>query len=328
MAQYKLSIHGRAHAKLNGDAPVCQSCHGPAHQVLASSDAKSPVSKANLPDTCGKCHSNPALAAKYMFAVALPVEAYKQSVHGRAVLQGNLNAASCNDCHGVHDILPASDPHSKIWKQNVASTCGQCHKQIFDVYRQSIHGHAVAAGLMDAATCTDCHGEHRILAPGNPESPVAMANVSQATCSRCHANTRLMARFNVPASRVPTYEDSYHGLASNAGQQTVANCASCHGVHDIFPSSDPRSTVNKANLGKTCGKCHPDAGQRFAIGSVHTLPNTTPVGRVFNFVKAFYLLAIPVILGSMLLHNLLDWWRKARRSWRNIAPGTGSHVLR
>ena len=132
-----------------------------------------------------------------------------------------------------------------------------------------------------------------------------------------------MARFNVPASRVPTYEDSYHGLASSSGQQTVANCASCHGVHNIFPSSDPRSTVNKANLGKTCGKCHPDAGQRFTIGSVHTLPTTTAGGRALDFVKAFYLLAIPVILGFMVVHNLLDWWRKAQRILAQYRVGHG-----
>jgi formate dehydrogenase gamma subunit len=323
VTQYNASVHGRAHAKMNGDAPTCQKCHRSAHEVVASTDAKSPVNKANLPDTCGQCHSNPALAAKYLFNVALPVEAYKQSVHGRAIQNGNLNAASCNDCHGVHDIEPASNPHSKIWKQNVASTCAQCHKDVFDTYRQSIHGQAVAAGVLDAATCTDCHGEHRILAPGDPESPVHLANVSQATCSRCHANTVLMSRFNVPASRVPTYEDSYHGLASRSGQQTVANCASCHGVHNIFASSDPRSTVNKANLGKTCGKCHPDAGQRFTIASVHTLPTTTAGGRVLGFVKAFYLLAIPIILLSMLLHNLLDWWRKARRILEHYRAGHG-----
>jgi len=276
VSQYNASIHGRAHAKMNGDAPTCQSCHGPAHQVVAAADAKSPVNKANLPNTCGHCHSDPALAAKYLFAVVKPVEAYESSAHGRAIRQGNLNAASCNDCHGVHDILPLSDPHSKIWKQNVASTCGQCHKSVYDVYRASIHGQAVAAGALEAATCTDCHGEHRILAPANPQSPVY--------------------------------------LASRAGQQTVANCASCHGVHNIFPSSDARSTVNKANLANTCGKCHPDAGQRFTISSVHTLPASTAGGRVLGFVKAFYLLAIPIILGFMVLHNLLDWWRKARRA--------------
>jgi formate dehydrogenase gamma subunit len=323
VSQYNASVHGRARAKMNGDAPTCQSCHGPAHQVVVASDAKSPVSKANLPGTCGQCHSNPALAAKYMFAVAKPVEAYASSAHGRAIQRGNLNAASCNDCHGVHNILPASDPNSKIWKQNVASTCAQCHKDVFDTYRQSIHGQAVAAGVMDAATCTDCHGEHRILAPGNPESTVSLANVSQVTCSRCHANTQLMGRFNVPASRVPTYEDSYHGLASSSGRLTVANCASCHGVHNIFASSDARSTVNKANLAKTCGKCHPDAGQRFTIGAVHTLPTTTAGGRALDFVKAFYLLAIPVILLSMLLHNSLDWWRKARLMLAHYRSGHG-----
>jgi formate dehydrogenase gamma subunit len=323
VSQYNNSVHGRAHAKLNGDAATCQSCHGVAHEVVASTDAKSPVSKVNLPDTCGKCHSNPALVSKYMFAVTLPVEAYKQSAHGRAILAGNLNAASCNDCHGVHDILPASDPKSRIWKQNVAATCAQCHKNIFDVYKESIHGKAVAAGVMDAPSCIDCHGEHRIVGPGDADSPVSLANVSQATCSRCHADIQLMGRFNLAGSRVSTYQDSYHGMASSAGQQTVANCASCHGVHNIFPSSDPRSTVNKANLSKTCGKCHPDAGQRFAIGPVHTLPPSSAGGRALNFIKSFYLLAIPLILGLMILHNLLDWWKKARRILEQNRAGHG-----
>ncbi len=171
VSQYNKSVHGRAHAKMNGDAATCQSCHGTAHEVVASTDPKSPVSKVNLPDTCGKCHSNPALAAKYMFAVALPVEAYKQSVHGRAILAGNLKAASCNDCHGVHDILPASDPHSRIWKQNVASTCAQCHKDVFDVYKESIHGKAVAAGVMDAPPAPTATASIGFSAPGTPIRP-------------------------------------------------------------------------------------------------------------------------------------------------------------
>jgi formate dehydrogenase gamma subunit len=323
VSQYKKSIHGRQHALGNQDVPICQNCHGPAHQALASDNPRSPVSKANLPDTCGTCHSNPRIVAKYYFAVAFPVAAYKAGIHGRAIEQGKTDAASCYDCHGVHDILAADDPHSTIWKQNVASTCGKCHKDVYDVYRGSIHGQAMAAGVLQAATCTDCHGEHRILAPGNPQSPVYAANVSQATCSHCHGNTELMARFNMPLNRVPTYEDSYHGLAAREGRETVANCASCHGVHNIYPSSDPRSTVNRTNLGKTCGKCHPDAGQRFAIGHVHTLPPATAGGRVLDFVKDFYLVLIPTVLGLMLFHNLLDWWRKAKRSLAQYRSGRG-----
>jgi hypothetical protein len=183
--QYKASIHGMARDHGNADVPTCQSCHGATHTVLAASDPRSPVNKRNLPDTCGSCHSNAALAAKYMFTEVRPVEAYRQSVHGRAIQQGNMNAASCGDCHGTHDILPVSDPHSKIWKQNVASTCGTCHKGVYDTYTQSIHGQAVAKGVLQAATCTDCHSEHRILAPGDSASPVYMANVSQEACSRC-----------------------------------------------------------------------------------------------------------------------------------------------
>ena len=311
VSQYKGSIHGRARASGNADVPTCQSCHGSTHAVVAGTDAKSPVNKLHLPDTCGSCHSNPKLAAKYMFAEVRPVQAYEASVHGRAIHNGNLNAASCSDCHGAHAILPISDPRSKIWKQNVASTCGQCHSGVYTTYAQSIHGVALSKGVLQAATCTDCHDEHRILAPGDPGSPVYMANVSQEACSRCHGDTQLMAGFNVPSDRVPTYEDSYHGLAGHEGRQTVANCASCHGVHNIFASTDPRSTVNHANLSKTCGQCHADAGRRFAIGPVHAMSSGTPGGKLLGFVKLFYQVVIPVTLGLMLLHNAIDWRRKA-----------------
>ncbi|HEX4006549.1 MAG TPA: cytochrome b/b6 domain-containing protein [Acidobacteriaceae bacterium] len=327
LQQYKASVHGRAHDHGNEDVPTCQSCHGSAHVALAASNPHSPVNKRNLPDTCGSCHSNSTLAAKYMFAEVRPVEAYRQSVHGRAIEAGKLNAASCGDCHGTHDILPVSDPRSKIWKQNVASTCGKCHGDVYNAYAASIHGQAVAKGVLQAATCTDCHSEHRILAPGDSASPVYMANVSQEACSRCHADAQLMAGFAMPQDRVPTYEDSYHGLAAHEGRQTVANCASCHGVHNIYPSSDPRSTVNKANLSRTCGQCHADAGQRFAIGPVHGMPAQTPGGRVLAFVKLFYFIVIPVTLVLMLLHNLIDWRRKARASYQHYRKVGGQPRL-
>jgi len=321
--EFAAGVHGRAQAQGNTEVPRCQDCHGPTHKVLPGSDPRSPVQKANLPDTCGHCHSNPALAAKYQFAVALPVEAYKSSYHARAIRGGNLKAAACNDCHGVHKILPASDPSSPIWKPNVANTCGKCHEEIFGQYKESVHGRAVAAGVMEVPTCTGCHGEHAILAPLDPNSPVFVSNISRDTCARCHENQPLMARFNVRGARVPSFEDSYHGLAAQAGSKSVANCASCHGVHNILPSSDPRSTVAKANLAATCGKCHPDAGKRFAIGPVHTIPPTTAGGRILALVRWFYLLAIPLILGAMLLHNALDWWAKARRllAQDRAAPG-------
>jgi len=311
--EFAVSIHGQAQGRGNGDAPSCKDCHGPTHKAVTASDPNSSVSKAKLPETCGRCHSNPALAAKYMFTVAKPVEAYESSVHGRAIRSGKTNAAACNDCHGVHNILPARDSRSPISKFRVASTCANCHSQVFDQYKGSIHGQAVAAGVDAAPTCTDCHGEHAILAPTDPQSPVYVTNVSQMTCSRCHEDQRLNARFALPAGRVSSYENSYHGLAAKAGSQTVANCASCHGVHNILPSSDPGSTIAKANLPQTCGKCHPDAGKKFALGPVHVLPASATENRWLYYVRLFYLFTIPAIVGFMLLHNLLDWLRKLRR---------------
>ncbi len=322
--QFAASVHGRERRRGNGDAPKCNDCHGAAHKTLAASDASSTISKTRLPETCGRCHSNPEFAHKYIFVIAKPVEAYQASVHGKAVREGKMNAASCNDCHGVHDILPARDQRSAIAKARVASTCAKCHEPVFNVYKESIHGRAVAAGVRGSPTCTDCHGEHQILGPGDPGSPVAASNVSRVTCSHCHADTRLTARLDLPAGRVASYESSFHGLAAKSGSKTVANCASCHGVHNILPSSDPRSTIAKANLPKTCGQCHPDAGTKFAIGSIHVVPTSGEGNQVLYYVRLFYLFTIPTVLGFMFLHNLLDWWRKARRK---LADYRSSHLV-
>ncbi|MBI4862896.1 MAG: cytochrome b/b6 domain-containing protein [Candidatus Riflebacteria bacterium] len=216
----------------------------------------------------------------------------------------------CTDCHGTHGILPSSDPRSKVSKTQVATTCGLCHDKVLAQYRESIHGTAVARGVSGSPTCVDCHGEHTILGPRDPNSPVYGSNVSLMTCSRCHEDQRLNKRLGLPAGRLASYQSSYHGLAARSGSRTVANCASCHGVHNIFPSTDARSTVAKANLSKTCGHCHPHAGPALAASSIHVLPNTTGESRWIYYVRLFYMLVIPATLAFMLFHNFLDWFRK------------------
>ncbi|HTN73094.1 MAG TPA: cytochrome b/b6 domain-containing protein, partial [Methylomirabilota bacterium] len=190
-------------------------------------------------------------------------------------------------------------------------TCGKCHANVLATYTQSIHGEAAARGVRDAPVCTDCHGEHRILARNEPSSPVFAANVAGETCGRCHGSTRLSEKYGLPLDKVPAFEDSFHGLALRTGQITAANCASCHGVHDIRPSSDPRSHVNKANLPKTCGQCHPGAGTRFALGLVHVSASSGSSPVVY-WIRLIYLWVIFVTIGLMALHNLIDILRKAR----------------
>jgi cytochrome b subunit of formate dehydrogenase len=244
------------------------------------------------------------------------VEAYRLSVHGRALERGSKDAPSCSDCHASHAILPARDLGSKINHWNVPATCGTCHRAVHAAYGESVHGQAVARSVSGAPVCTDCHGEHTILAPSEPGSLVNPARVSSVTCGRCHGDERLAARYNLPKDKVPAFEDSFHGLALRSGSQTVANCASCHGVHNILPSSDPRSTVHPSKLPATCGSCHPGAGARFAIGPVHVRSATATEHAVVRWIRIFYWLLIPATLGFMSVHNALDFLAKLLRPRR------------
>jgi formate dehydrogenase gamma subunit len=307
------SIHGQAAKRGDPDAPKCESCHGSIHEVKGASEPDSRVARKNLAETCAKCHSDAGFLSRHKIPVAHPVDSYKQSVHARAVALGK-EAAACSSCHGSHNIFPATDARSMVNHWKVPETCGQCHKEIARQFNESVHGEAVKAGVRDAPVCVDCHGEHLIMDPSNPASPLNAANISAETCGRCHGDPRLALRYNLPADRLPSYAGSYHGLALEGGKLTAANCASCHGVHDILPSSDPRSTVNTANLPKTCGQCHKGVGEaKFTIGPVHVQTNSGPNHPVVKWIRWTYWVLIPFTLGFMLLHNLLDLLTKLIR---------------
>jgi len=115
----------------------------------------------------------------------------------------------------------------------------------------------------------------------------------------------------LPSDRFKTFQDSYHGLALRAGSVEVANCASCHGYHDIKPSSDPTSRINKANLAVTCGKCHPGANENFAKGTIHVIVAREGEA-VLYWIKMFYISLIVITIGGMFIHNLFDFVKKAK----------------
>jgi cytochrome b subunit of formate dehydrogenase len=283
----------------------CSACHEQGQKLAKSAHAGLPC------DTCHESHEkypHPAGIPKPVCATCHQDEAsdYALGAHGQARKNGNEGAPDCTVCHGsAHELL---SPISQAFRTAVPDLCGMCHSEIAEQYRASVHGQVLARGVTQAPLCTDCHGAHRILKHTNESSPVNGAHIRD-TCGSCHGNVRLTRKFGLPSDRLVSFDSSYHGLAAKAGSQTVANCASCHGVHDILPSSDPKSTINPRNLAKTCGQCHPGAGTRFAIGQVHlTEGNGEPAA--LRWVREFYWLVIPVTIGLMLLHNGGDWVRK------------------
>ncbi len=306
---YAKSPHGVLLSTGSKDVTGCADCHGQ-HDIRKIDDPLSHVSKANQPKTCGKCHTNPNLVKNHLISVANPSDAYLKSGHAHAIATGNKDAAACTSCHGSHNLLPSDDPASTVYRKNVSKTCGKCHpKQLAD-YEKSIHGRAMAGGIKDAPTCADCHGEHDIEGPKVRESQVNARQQAVDTCTRCHDNERIMSRYGVVTGRQASYMDSFHGLASAGGSEVVATCASCHENHLILAMTDPQSSVNEANLPKTCGKCHKDASINFAQGKVHIMP-TDPGQKALGIVRLLYILLITLVIGGMVFHNTLSMARKA-----------------
>ncbi len=302
MAVFKNSAHGTA-APSNPNAPSCASCHGN-HHILPDSNPLSSVSPMNLPKTCSNCHSRLAIKTDPDIRIADSYDRYMRGIHAQGLAKGIGSAASCNDCHGMHDLRKASDPKSLVNKMNIPTTCAKCHNDIYIQYSRGIHGKALAAGILDAPNCTDCHGEHEILEINDPHSPVNNANIADYVCSKCHNDPRITEKYGLAKGQFSSYQDSYHGLAVKGGSVKAANCASCHQAHEILPASNPASSINKDNLTATCQKCHPRATLAFATSYTHATAQAE-FNKLDTTVRVIYIVAIVLIIGGMLAHNTI-----------------------
>jgi cytochrome b subunit of formate dehydrogenase len=311
--------HGRLEVGDDPDLPECWDCHG-THEILPSSDRQAHTHPINLPSTCRSCHTDVDLVKKHDILRGKPIELYQSSVHGKASKKGLYVAATCNDCHSAdsvdgektaHRILSPADPESTIFHFNIPKTCSECHDSVALDYMEGIHGQLVERGEVDAPVCTHCHGEHGIISPSDPRSPVSAGRVAEATCAPCHESETLNEKYGIPAGRLRSYIDSYHGLKSKAGDVRVANCASCHGAHRILPHTDPTSSIYADNLRETCGECHPGISVELASVAIHETATGIKTGFP-RLVTIFYLWMISITIGLMLVHNFADSFRYLR----------------
>jgi predicted CXXCH cytochrome family protein len=244
------------------------------------------------PATCLGCHSNKISAAAFAASVhgknactSCHVEIIDLGQHMRGVVK--VGKVHCERCHKkenaehylsvhINKGVMCADCHTDIhthryWKGDkriVVAKCVQCHDQQ-SVYRNSIHGKAVAAGNQDSAACNDCHNLHEIKALGDPKSH-QNREFHTKVCMKCHADEKLMKRNNVVTVAVKSYLESYHGKNYRLGfPEKVAGCADCHTAHEVLPPKDPKSSVNPANLVKTCRQCHTRAMPLFARFYAH-----------------------------------------------------------
>ncbi|MBI5486865.1 MAG: cytochrome c3 family protein [Deltaproteobacteria bacterium] len=291
---YRASVHGRA-------GVGCVGCHegytaGP-HGRIAAQDRRDYSIRSYT--RCRGCH----------------VQQYtgvQDSMHAQALSWGNRNAPICVDCHSAHDVSPPDEPRSAI-----SITCGRCHSTIVAQYRESVHGAALLEDSNpDVPTCSDCHGVHGIHDPRTAEFRLKSPQI----CARCHADPARMGKYGITADVYDTYVADFHGTTvelfarqSPDAPSNKAVCYDCHGVHDIRKVDDPQSHVIKANLIKTCQRCHPGADPSFIgawVGHYRPSPSRNPIT---YYVQLFYRVAIPGILGLMLVLVALDAQKRIRR---------------
>jgi cytochrome b subunit of formate dehydrogenase len=246
---YRKSTHGQLAAKGSPDAPACRDCHG-THGTPGHLQSEAPTYAHNVPALCGRCHrAGQKAALRYRGPEKQVVESYVESIHGKGLLESGLTVtATCVDCHTTHGELPHADPASSVNPANVAKTCAQCHRGIYELYAGSVHSATVSKSKEKLPTCSDCHSAHTISRTDREN----FKRTIMEQCGKCHQDL------------AKTYFETYHGKVSKLGYTKTAKCYDCHGAHDILPNWNPRSHLSRQNIVKTCGQCHPGSNRRFA----------------------------------------------------------------
>jgi nitrate/TMAO reductase-like tetraheme cytochrome c subunit len=297
------SIH-EVNAVTRGDAPTCVTCHG-SHQVLATTDPRSPTYKLNVAGLCGRCHADQKIIGTYFGApqdeqARIAAIAYPKSVHGLALTRdGLVVSASCPDCHRAHKILPAKSPESSVNRANIPATCGKCHAGVVAVFDSSAHGDDYTGTLSHVASgkrpvCIDCHSAHEIVRANQPAWLVGTV----AKCGNCHKQ------------QYESYLDTYHGQVTQLGFGLAAKCSDCHTAHDMRPASDPRSSVFVTNLVHTCQQCHPDANANFTKFYPHPEPTERTKYPALYWPYLFMTILLVSVMAFFLLHTVLWFGRE------------------
>lgn len=144
--------------------------------------------------------------------------------------------------------------------------CISCHKEQEDkpskLFPVDVH-------YKKGISCADCHGGDRTAedqdAAMNPEKGFigvpSVANIPQM-CGKCHGDKSVMKRYGsqMQTALVKEYLNSAHGQKLKNGDTKIAQCVTCHSVHNIASKKDLSSPVYPTNVPKLCAKCHADAG--------------------------------------------------------------------
>ena len=238
--------------------PACIDCHQP-HRVR-----KVFYTQGMADADCLKCHQDAALRAKDGRSMLVDEKEHQASRHTKV---------SCSQCHSgvnVSHRRPCETITTKV-------DCGACHTEIAQQYVRSRHGKLLIDGDPNAPSCKECHGTHGTLGRLQGSSATFPTNIPQL-CGRCHREGEKAAvRYQGPQHQiVESYTESIHGKGLlKSGLTVTATCTGCHTAHDVRPRTDPASSVNRANVPDTCGRCHHGIQEQFQESVHHEMAGKT-----------------------------------------------------
>lgn len=220
-------------------------------------------------DECITCHK------ELDDELLVPAKNFTSDVHYKKNI-------TCADCHGgdaKSDDMEIAMSKEKgfigVPERNVRyMVCVKCHADEnkmksygsdipvnqYKNYQASVHFQPSFDNKGPIADCITCHSVHNIKNVKDPSSPVYPTKVV-ALCSSCHSSANFMKNYDpaMPVDQEVKYKTSVHGKLNSRGDPNAAECASCHGSHDIFAVNDPRAHVYASNIPQRCAKCHSDS---------------------------------------------------------------------
>ena len=312
------SRHAEMLQRSEPPAPYCWNCHG-THEILPQ-DKVNPLDKIRI---CASCHQTHSGRIEGVENGELLVRSYLDSVHGRNTGEPGSPSvgATCEDCHGNHEVRPIKDPRSRVNRRNISETCGRCHPEVQKEFEATVHADVAHRNdpSMRPAVCSNCHTAHAITHAGTPEFMRDLVG----ECGSCHENL------------YRTYQETFHGQVQTLGGTRAARCSDCHGTHNIRRPEDPASTLSAANRPETCGRCHQEikslaesARQNFVAFRPHAdFRDKTKNTKLF----LIWCFAIVVSIALLILWGLhwIGWLKRTSKQKRDLSQdGTSSSMLR
>jgi cytochrome b subunit of formate dehydrogenase len=219
----------------------------------ACSTSPKPVTSGNMPgpNTRSTFLITPRRAFADLVVCVLLVVGFSSHAQAVELTDAQLGNRACYDCHGQRRItdLSARERRSMLIPPDDPLAFERMTEPRPGLYTAP---DTLSDGPHAALACTDCHGD-------TVELPHAMT-LEPANCTDgCHA----------PAAA--EHRRGIHAEASSKGDTRAPSCADCHGGHDVYPSTDKRSSTYPLNVINLCGDCHSQHNEQTSNGHDETL---------------------------------------------------------